>query len=111
MQSTTTRDPRMKRTKAREGEHLSADGLATLDKEYPLIMHTRAGRLYSTVRRMKAEKELNVPIERRTGFAISVKTGKAANKMSEREWETFYSDLSDELKRDYPDLYARLFAV
>ena len=58
---------------------------------------------------MKAEKERNIPIERRTGFAVSVKTGKAANEMTKREWEQFYSAMVDDLKRDYPDSYADLF--
>ena len=29
--------------------------------------------------------------------------------MTEDEWEEFYNDLSERLKRDYPGLYARLF--
>ena len=83
--------------------------LDRLDKEYPLIPHTGAGRLFSTVRRMKAEKELGVPVVRRTGFAISVKTGKRANQMTEQEWETFYQDLSEQLRREFPELYTRIF--
>ena len=84
--------------------------LAKLNKEYPLVPHTNAGRLFSTVRRMKAEKETGIPINYRSGFAISVKTGKSANKMTEQEWENFYKDLSEALKRDYPELYIRLFS-
>jgi len=63
--------------------------LDKLDKEYPLIPHTGAGRLFSTVRRMKAEKELGVPVVRRTELAISVKTGERADEMTEQEWATF----------------------
>ncbi len=66
--------------------------LLKLNKEYPLVRHTNAGRLFSTVRRMKAEKEIGIPINYRSGFAISVKTGKAADKMSEWEWGNFYKD-------------------
>ena len=80
-----------------------------LDKEYPLIPHTNSGRLFSTVRRMKVERELNIPISDRTGFAISVETGKSANKMTEQEWEKFYKDLSKQLEKDYPELYNQLF--
>jgi hypothetical protein len=58
---------------------------------------------------MKAEKELGIPISRRSGFACSTSTGKHANEMCEQEWEKFYKALSDELKRGYPDLYNRLF--
>ncbi len=84
--------------------------LANLHEKYPLVPHTGAGRLFSMVRRMKAEKESGIPIGIRSGFAISVETGKAANKMIEREWEKFYKDLSRQLKKDYPDLYDRLFS-
>jgi hypothetical protein len=84
--------------------------IAYLEKEFPLVLHTRSSRQYTGVRRMKAEKELAVPIKLRTGQVISVKIGKRANEMSEREWDEFYQMLSDDLKRDYPDLYQRVFA-
>lgn len=83
--------------------------LEKLNKEYPLVQHTNAGRFFSMVRRMKAERELDIPLAHRTGFGISAKTGKAANKMTEKEWEDFYIDLRKQLKRDYPDLYYSLF--
>ena len=86
------------------------DRLERLDEEYPLVLHTDAGRSFSTVRRMNAEKKMGIPIYLRTGFAISVKTGKAANEMTEDEWEEFYNALSERLNRDYPDLYKRLFS-
>jgi hypothetical protein len=53
---------------------------------------------------------MGIPIYLRTGFAISVKTGKAANEMTEDEWEEFYNALSERLNRDYPDLYKSLFS-
>lgn len=83
--------------------------LRYLDKKYPLIIHTGAGQLYSTVRRMRAEKELGIPINRRTGFAISAKTGKPGNEMDQSAWDEFYSALSARLKRDHPDLYRQVF--
>jgi hypothetical protein len=83
--------------------------LAKLDQEFPLIPHTGAGRLSSAVRRMKAEKEMDIPVNLRSGFAISVKTGKAANRMTDHEWEAFYRDLVEQLKRDYPQLYVSVF--
>ena len=76
----------------------------------PLVIHTNAGRLFSAVRRMKAEKELGVPINRRSGFACSANTGKHANEMDEQEWEKFYKSLSEELEKSSPDLYERLFS-
>ena len=84
--------------------------LEMLDKEYPLVLHTDAGRTFSTVRRMKTEKAMSLPINLRTGFAISVATGKAANEMTEDEWEEFYYALSERLNRDYPHLYESLFS-
>jgi hypothetical protein len=86
------------------------DQFEKLAKKYPLVPDTDAGRTFSTVRRMKAEKTMDIPIFLRTGFAISTKTGKAANTMTQDEWEEFYNDLSEQLKRDYPALYERLFS-
>ena len=73
-----------------------------------LILHTDAGRTFSMVRRMKAEKKTGIPISLRSGFAISTENGKAANAMTEDEWEEFYDALSKHLRRNYPGLYARL---
>jgi len=87
-----------------------SDQLENLTNEYPLVLHTDAGLTFSTVRRMKAEKEMGISIFLRTGFAISTKTGKAANTMTEDEWEEFYNALSERLKRDYPDLYEHIFS-
>jgi hypothetical protein len=84
--------------------------LAKLDREYPLVPHTNIGRLSSTVRRMKAERELGIPISHRTGFAISARTGKPANETTEEEWEVFYKALCAQLKRDYPEKYADVFS-
>jgi hypothetical protein len=83
--------------------------LEKLAKESPLILHTDAGRTFSMVRRMKAEKKMGIPISLRSGFAISTENGKAANAMTEDEWEEFYDALSKHLRRNYPGLYARLF--
>ena len=52
--------------------------LEKLAKENPLILHTDAGRTFSMVRRMKAEKKMGIPISLRSGFAISTENGKAA---------------------------------
>jgi hypothetical protein len=84
--------------------------LKKIEQEYPLVPHTHAGRLYSMVRRMNKEKELNIPIGFRSGFAISVKTGKSTNKMTESEWNDFYKSLSKELSDGYPDLFERIFS-
>ena len=86
------------------------DQLEILDSEYPLELYTDASRTYSTVRRMKIEKKIGLPINLRSGCAISVETGKAANTMTEDEWEKFYYDLSERLNGDYPGLYKILFS-
>lgn len=83
--------------------------LEIIKRKYPLVPHTNAGRLFSTVRRMKMEKEMEIPINLRSGFAISVKIRKRTNEMNKQEWEEFYSDLSKELKSSYPKLYQRIF--
>jgi hypothetical protein len=83
--------------------------LAMLDKKFPLVPHTRMGQLSSAVRRMKAEKELEIPVNRRSSIAMSVRIEKAANEMTDSEWKTFYGELCEELRRDYPDQYAHIF--
>ncbi len=84
--------------------------LEKLAKKNHLVPYTDAGRIFSMVRRMKkAEKKMGIPISLRSGYAISTKNGKAANAMTEDEWEEFYDALSKHLRRNYPGLYARLF--
>jgi hypothetical protein len=84
--------------------------LKKLTEEYPLVLHTDAGRTFSMVRRMKAEREMGFPINLRSGFAVSTANGKWANAMTENEWEKFYYALSEHLRRDYPVLYHILFS-
>jgi len=83
--------------------------LKKLEEEFP-INKNGVGALYTTVSRMKAEKELGLPLIWRKGSAISVKTGKHGNKMNELEWNKFYYDLCENLKRDYPSLYDNIFS-
>ncbi len=85
--------------------------LIKLRNEYPLIPHTNASRISSMVHRMKAEQELQIPINLRSGFAISTVNGKHTNEMNVEEWEDFFTALSGELKRDYPELYQQIFPV
>ena len=93
--------------KARREEWLVQ--LKKLAKENPLVPYTDAGRTFSMVRRMKAEKKIGTPISRRSGYAVATKNGKPANVMTEDEWEEFYDALSKHLRRNYPGLYARVF--
>jgi hypothetical protein len=85
------------------------DKLAWLNRECPFVPHTNAGRLFSTVRRMKLEEELEIPVPLRAGHAISVRTGKRAYDMDEGEWKEFYHELTGQLRDDYPELYERVF--
>lgn len=85
------------------------DSPRSLDDEYPIIRHTRAGRLFSTIRRMKVERELAIPMQQRTAFVFSAATGKPANELNEREWRELYIALCGELRRHFPELYERLF--
>lgn len=90
--------------------HLSLEQkILKIGLEYPLIPHVNASRLFSTVRRMKVEKENDIPVNRRAGFIISVKNGKRASEMLTEEWEQFYDTLRGRLKCDYPELYQRIF--
>jgi len=84
--------------------------LTELEEKCPIINQPINERDFSIVRRMKAEKELNIPIKRRFGRVISAKTRKPANKMSETEWEDFYQELCVQLKEEHADMYARLFS-
>jgi hypothetical protein len=102
-----TFDRREEKGMADEGE-LDAK-IGYLEQHLPLTVHTGVGRLVTTVRRMKAEKELGIPINRRTGFAVSVKHSKPANELEQDAWEEFFSDLCADLRRYYPDLYADVF--
>lgn len=85
------------------------DNLSKINKECPLIPHTNSGRMFSMVRRMKAEKEMEIPQKLRSGFAISVKTGKHTNEMTAEEWEEFYASMVSRLKEEYPELYEQIF--
>lgn len=86
------------------------DQLEGLDERYPLVPHTEAGRSFSAVRRMKAEKEIGLPVNLRSGFAVSAKTGRAASEMTDDGWEELYDSVCERLKDDHPDLYQRLFS-
>lgn len=78
--------------------------LQKVTQEFPLIPFTHASRLSSTVRRMKREKELNIPVEHRTGFVISVEHGCRAHDLAEAEWDKLYAAMCKELLDNYPSL-------
>src|ERR1019366_6292764 len=74
---------------------------------FPVFDPTAIAGISLPSRRMEAEKKMGIPISLRSGFAISTENRKAANAMTEDEWEEFYDALSKHLRRNYPDLYAR----
>ena len=83
--------------------------LESIERECPFVPHTNAGRLYSTVRRMKMQEELDIPYEYRFSHAIFLKTRQRTHELDKKNWDEFYCGLSAELKRDYPELYERIF--
>jgi hypothetical protein len=70
---------------------------------------TRRSSYFTTVRRMKAEKERGIPISQRSSVSTSAQNGKSVGDMSEIEWEEFYGALCNVLKEDYPEQYNELF--
>jgi len=101
--------PTCKPKKKSNQQETLQEKLEMLNRDYQLIPHTRSSRSFSTVRRMKVEKELNIPIKLRASWVISTKMRKRANEMSADEWESFYESLCEELKRNNPELYQRVF--
>ena len=86
------------------------DQLEKLAKEYPLILHTDArSHIFNSATYESREKDGHSYIPSHW-FCHFYKTGKAENTMTEDEWEEFYNALSEQLKRDYPDLYERIFS-
>lgn len=83
--------------------------LQAFRQQFPLVPFTNAGRLFSTVRRMQAERDRQIPLAHRTGFVVSVADGKRPSEMTGEEWERFFQSLCVQLQQQYPDLYRQLF--
>lgn len=81
--------------------------VARIAKDHPLVKQAGAGRLFSLVKRMKAEVEANIPVHRRTGAVLAAAPGKKAATMNAHEWEQMFSKTTHQLKREYPELAAR----
>lgn len=82
-----------------------------VEKTFPLNPKTDFDRLFTRVRRMKAEKEFEIPMNQRIGFTFSVRTGENLSGISEEAWNMLFAMLSDQLKRQHPDTWRRLFKV
>jgi hypothetical protein len=81
--------------------------VAKIAKDHPLVKQTGAGRLFSLVKRMKAEQEMNIPVHRRTTAMLATSGAKKATVITAHEWEQLYSKMTHQLKREYPELAAR----
>lgn len=91
-------------------EELAAK-LRYVEEKFPVVTYIPRAALFTSVQRMKAERELGIPVEYRSGVAISVKFGKAANELAEQQWEEFFQTLSNSLRQKYPEMYERLFGA
>ena len=85
--------------------------LTIVNKECPFVGFNGASCLITTLRRMKMQEELDIPVENRTGHAISVENGKCTNEMTLDEWQKFYGDLKGELKKWYPEVHEKMFGA
>ena len=83
--------------------------LELIDREFPIVMYTGSSRLITTIRRMREQENLGIPVEFRFGNAISTQNGLYANKMTDEGWHSFFNNLKGQLKRDYPDSYKAIF--
>lgn len=79
--------------------------LITYKKEnWYISPHTRIGGMLTTIRRMDAEKKLDIPTEWRSGVTISVESGKRTSEMAEQEREAFRQELIDAIRENYPSI-------
>ncbi len=83
--------------------------LHELERRFPIQLFTGRSAAVTTVRRMKAEKEWGIPVFMRNGCAVSVEFGTNANQLQEEQWERFYGQMVDQLKRIYPEHYEQIF--
>lgn len=79
-----------------------------LRRDYPFARHTNAGRMFSTERRMKAERELGLPVARRSGFAISVASSRDTSELEKVVWDGFHKANCHDLAKSYPEMWAML---
>ena len=79
------------------------DKVRRIAREYPLAPWTGRSCAVTALRRMKAEKTAGIPVSMRSGFAISRTFGRAANRLTEEEWDQFYEELREDCLRRYPE--------
>ena len=80
-----------------------------IELSYPVFAKTEVAGLVTTVRRMKAERDWQVPPERRSIFEILGGSVTQANATGKEEWNGCFGNLSAELLINYPQHWERIF--
>jgi len=80
-----------------------------IELTYPVRVRTELAGLVTAVRRMKAERDFEVPVNRRTVVEFSGERVKQEKATSKEEWDGFFANLSAELLLNYPEHWERLF--
>lgn len=75
-----------------------------MNENWYISPYTRIGGMVTTIRRMDAEKKLNLPFEWRSGVTISVESGKRINEITEQERDIFRQQLIDDIRENYPSM-------
>lgn len=73
-----------------------------MNKNWGISPFTRTGGMVTTIRRMDAEKKLDIPSERRSGVTISVRNGKRTSEMTDQKREIFRQQLIDAVRNSSP---------
>lgn len=73
-----------------------------MNKNWGISPFTRTGGMVTTIRRMDAEKKLDIPSECRSGVTISVRNGKRTSEMTDQEREIFRQQLIDAVRKSSP---------
>ena len=84
--------------------------LQLIEDRCPVQGYTAAALLCTSVRRMKMEKDLGIPLAQRTSSVVWSEVGKPLNEPDQEQWAEIYVWLCERLRARYPGEYARLFA-
>lgn len=73
-----------------------------MNENWYISPYTRIGGMVTTIRRMDAEKKLNLPFQWRSGVTISVRNGKRTSEMTDQKREIFRQQLIDAVRNSSP---------
>lgn len=73
-----------------------------MNENWYISPYTRIGGMVTTIRRMDAEKKLDIPSECRSGVTISVRNGKRTSEMTDQKREIFRQQLIDAVRNSSP---------